>query len=219
MSGRRAAVLDFNFTTPHLGLSLGCFAGGKTINNFLRQEAKLEDIIFTHQSGLHLAAASLEPTDLSNITADEVKEAIKAALWKYDYVFLDSAPGMGKEAIMAMKASDEAIYVANPNIPSAVDILKARNLSHSLNFQSLGIILNRVQRKKYELSGEDISRFAEIPVIAEIPEDDAMQKSSSDLSLAVAQYPKSRASRAIFGLAYQLCSPWQNPYSYRGRVS
>jgi MinD-like ATPase involved in chromosome partitioning or flagellar assembly len=219
MMNRKAAVIDFNLTTSHLGLSLGCFAGEKTLNNFLRKEAKLEEIVLTHETGLKFIPASLELGELPGIDTESLEESIKKSLGIFDYIFLDSAPGLGKEALLAFRACDEAIFVANPCIASVVDILKARNLSEFLDFRNTGIIMNRVRKKNYELRQDDIMHFTELPVLAEIPEDESVLRCSNALKLPVAECPKSRASRAIFGLAYQITNQWRYPFSYYGRVS
>ncbi|MCX6815500.1 MAG: AAA family ATPase [Candidatus Aenigmarchaeota archaeon] len=213
---KSVVIIDFNLTTSHLGLSLGIYSPNRTINNFLRNEAKLEDAIYLHSSGLRIVPASLELNDLNNIETEGLKEKIKDAFKGYDFVLLDSAPGIGREALIALKACDEAIFVATPHVTSVVDVLKMKNLSSILGFQNVGIVLNRVQRKKYELSDQDVFRFTELPVIASIAEDEKIMECTNSRSLSVLSYPRSASSKAFFYLAHRVAGlPVYNYGSWR----
>jgi septum site-determining protein MinD len=212
MQNQRVVVVDCNLTTSHLGLSLG-FYPEKTFNNFLRKEARLEDVIYTHHSGLRIVPASLELNSLSNIETENLKAEIRKAFQDYNFVLLDSAPGIGRESLIALAACDEAIFVANPYIQSAVDVLKTKQLSDKLGFRNTGIILNRVRKKGYELGPMDMMNFSELPVIASIPEDESVLKCTNSRQLPVLAYPKCRASRALVQLARGISMPWTFQYN------
>ena len=190
--GRRAVVIDCNLTTAHLGLYVGVYSFPVTLNNFLRREAKLEDAVYKHSSGLSIIPASLNLEDLIDLDTGNLKSTLKQVFYDYDMVFLDSAPGFGKEAMIPLGISDEVLFVANPYIPSVVDISKYSQLPESP--KPIGIILNRVRGKKYELTPEEIAQFTEIPVIGSIPEDDNILKSTNKRELAVTMNQKAKAS-------------------------
>ena len=209
MMNRKTAVVDFNLTTPHLGLSLGCYAGSRTLNSYLRGEAGPGEIIFTHPSGLKVVPASLELNSLANMETENIGDSLRKALQDFDYIILDSAPGIGREALLALAACDEAVFVANPYIFSAVDVLKAKSLAERLGFRNAGIVVNRVRGKRYELRIGEIMGFTELPVLAVVPEDEAIQKCANFCALPVIEYPKSKASRAIMGLASAIAGQWQ----------
>jgi septum site-determining protein MinD len=208
---QRVVILDCNLTTPHLGLSLG-LCPEQTFNHYLRKEAKLEDVAYTHHSGLRIVPASLELSSLANIETNSLKEEIKKAFQGCDFVLLDSAPGIGREALIALGACDEAVFVANPYIQSAVDVLKTKQLSEKMGFRSSGIILNRVRRKGYELQPMDMMNFAELPVLASIPEDECVLRCANSRQLVVINSPKCKASRALMKLAHEMAMPWNQQF-------
>jgi MinD-like ATPase involved in chromosome partitioning or flagellar assembly len=200
---RRVVIVDCNMTTSHIGLMYGFYAG-KNFNNFLRNEAKIEETIHMHPSGLAFIPAALELNELANMETHNLKESLRSALPNYDFVLLDSAPGIGREALIALRACDEVLFVANPYIPSVVDVLKTKNLSSRMGFYNLGLVLNKVEGKKHELTKHEVFHFTELPVIASIPMDEAILKSVNSRKIPFYHYPNSSSSRAFMELAYKI---------------
>ncbi|MEM5773340.1 MAG: AAA family ATPase, partial [Candidatus Aenigmatarchaeota archaeon] len=155
--GKKVAVVDCNLTTSHLSLLFGAYSYPLTLNNFLRKEARFEDVVYTHPSGLRIVPASLELKDLVDVDVSNFKENLKEIFKDFDFVFLDSAPGLGKEALIPLQAADEVLFVANPFLPSLVDVVKCKQLINSFDSRPivLGIILNRMKKKSYEISAEE----------------------------------------------------------------
>ena len=212
--GRNVVLIDCNLTASHLALSLGMFNNPRTINNFLRKEAQIESAIQTHHSGLRIVPASLELSDLAGIETESMKEQFRKSLSPYDFVLLDSAPGIGREALIALRACDEAIFVTTPYIQSVVDAKKLKSLSNKIGFANAGLALNMVQGKKHELDSNEIERFTELPVIAKIPADDKIMKCANSRTVCVHEYPKSKPSRAFFKMAALLSgyNNFQQPF-------
>lgn len=204
--GKKIAVVDCNLTTSHLSLLFGTFSYPVTLNNFLRNEAKLEDSIYSHFSGLKIVPASLELKDLIDVDVSNFKNKLKEVFQDFDIVLLDSAPGLGKEALIALQAADEILFVANPYIPSLVDIVKCSQLINSLESKplALGIILNRVKKKRYEISINEIREFTELPILGTVPEDDHVLESTNKKTLVTVSNQNSKASKSIFEIASKI---------------
>jgi septum site-determining protein MinD len=199
---KRTIVVDFNLTTAHIGLMFESYSG-KTLNNFLHGE-HIADAVHVHQSGLHMIPATLELNDLSEIKTENIRERLREALRHYDFVILDSAPGVGREALIALRACDEAIFVANPFIPSVVDVLKTKDLSSKMGFFNAGIIVNRIKGRQYELQNRDIQNFTELHVIGTVPEDEVILKSVNERHIPLLAYPKSPSSQAFMEIAHKI---------------
>jgi cell division ATPase MinD len=202
--GKNVVVIDCNFTTPHIGLYLGMYSLPMSINNFLRNEAKLQDAVYTHSSGIRFIPASLNAKDLINTNTDNLKSEIMNAFSSYDFVLLDSAPGIGKEAVIAMNASDETLFVAEPYIPSVVDVGKYSQIPDFIKLKPNGIVLNKIRNKKYELSENDIRQFTNIPVIGCVPQDNNILKCVNSRMLVTSFNKKSPSSREFFKLASKI---------------
>ena len=203
---KKVAVIDFNFTTSHLSLYFGIYHHPITLNSFLRNEARLEDAIHTHHSGLRVVPASLEVRDLIDINIDNLKNSLKKVFSDYDMIILDSAPGLGREALIALQASDEVLFVANQHIPSLVDVVKCMQVINNLENRPMpmGVIVNRVKNKKYEIKTDEIREFTGLPIVGVIPEDENILESNNRKMLITSSRQNSSASKALFEIAARL---------------
>jgi cell division ATPase MinD len=203
---KRVIILDFNFTTPHLSLYFGLFSNPITLNNFLRNEVELIETVYNHPVGLDIVPSSLNLIDIVNADTSGLRESLKEAFWDYDYIILDSAPGLGKEALVSLKTSDEIIFVANPQIPSLVDVVKCSKVINSLETKPkpLGVIVNRVKGKNYETTVEEIKDFIELPLLGIIPEDEKIPETENKKTLVTIDSSYSPASKSFFEIASKL---------------
>jgi septum site-determining protein MinD len=172
----------------------------------LRNEARIEDATYIHSSGLRVVPASLDFRDVVNIDVNDLKQKLKNAFSAYDIVFLDSAPSLGKESLIALQASDEALFVANPHVPSLVDIVKCNQLINTLENKPipLGIVINRVKNKPYEIKLDEIKQFTELPVIGVVPEDEKILECSNKKTLVTVSKQNSSSSKAFFEIAAKI---------------
>ena len=177
-----------------------------TLNNFLRNESSLEDAIYTHPSGLRVVPASLKLGDIVEMDVNKLRDTIRQVFCNYDIVFLDSAPGLGREALIALQASDEILYVANPHIPSLVDIEKCKQVVSAMEYRpvTIGVLLNRVRNKNYEIKTEEIREFLDMPVIGVIPEDENILAGFNKKELVVLSKKNSKSSKNFVSVAAKL---------------
>jgi septum site-determining protein MinD len=203
---KKVVVIDCNLTTSHLGLLFGLYSYPITLNSFLKNESRLEEAVYTHSSGLKIVPASLDFRDVVNIDTSNLKQRLKNAFSNYDIVFLDSAPSLGRESLIALQASDEALFVANPHIPSLVDVVKCHQVINTMEDSPvpLGIIVNRVRNKSYEIKLDEIRQFTELPVIGVIPEDEKIIESANRKTLVTISKQNSSSSRAFFEIAAKI---------------
>ncbi|MEM5829348.1 MAG: cell division ATPase MinD [Candidatus Aenigmatarchaeota archaeon] len=204
--GKKVAIVDCNLTTPHLSLFFGTYSYPLTLNDFLRGEAKFEDIVYTHLFGLKIVPASLELKDLIDIDVGNLREKLRENFKDFDIVLLDSAPGLGREALIALQAADEVLFVANPLITSLIDVVKCNQLINSLHPKpvAIGVVLNRVKKKTYEILVDEARQFTELPVIGTIPEDEKVLESTNKRTPVLISHKNSPASKSIFEIAAKL---------------
>jgi MinD-like ATPase involved in chromosome partitioning or flagellar assembly len=174
---KRVSLIDFNFTTSHLAIEFGVVPQ-VTLNNVLRNEAKIENAIHPCYN-VFVVPASLSLYELSDIELSEVKPKIKNLLNSFEIVILDAAPGFGKEALATMQSSDDVIFVVNPTMASITDTMKCKQLAIKLGINPLGIVVNRYKGKDFEIEPERIAGLVELPLLAAIKEDDEFLKSEA----------------------------------------
>lgn len=194
-------IIDCNLTTSHLSLSLGMYYCPVTLNNILRGEKHISEALYDHPSGMKIIPASLHLRELEGVDISKLKEVIKDLKGKVDIIFLDASPGLGREAYATIHASEEIIFVTNPNIPAATDIIKCKELIREINKKSVGVVLNMVSKKGYELSKREVEVLTEMPVIASISHDKNIHKSLATRMPVVMFKPRSKASKELIKLA------------------
>lgn len=207
---KKVVIIDANITTSHLGLFLGIYYSPITLNKLLKtnkKKIKLKEVLNEHIPNLIVVTSSLSVKDLKGVNLLKLKnliEKIKKVI-KPDFILIDSAPGLGKEALATLKASDEILFVSNPFIPAAMDIIRVNEVANQLKTNSIGIVLNMVRNEAYELTPEEIEKFVELPVIGLIPMDKNILKALALKAPVVDKFPDSKASKAFIKLAGRLC--------------
>lgn len=203
--GKDVVVIDANLTTPNLGLHLGVPLFPTTLNDVLKGKARLIDATYAHESGLKLIPAGISLKDMKGIDARELPNTLLELLGSTDIVLIDAAAGLGREALAAIEAADELLLITNPELPAVTDALKAVKLAEQVGTKVSGLVVNRVSKRPHELTRKEISEMLEdVNLLAEIPEDIAIQESISKRIAVLNHKPNSASSSNIRQLAAKL---------------
>ena len=191
-------VVDCNMTTPHLGVNLGLYNVGITLNHILKDESKIRDAIFEHNTGVKVIPSSLKLTDLTGIDMFRLPEKLEELNM---HVILDSAPGLGREGLAAISAADEILFVTQPYTSAVVDLYRCRKIAEKLDKKILGIVVNNRKNRNHELTDKEIEKITEIPVIGSIPYDLEIERALVK-KLPLSFYnPKAKSNDALYSLA------------------
>ena len=169
---RKVLIIDTNFTTSHLGLSLGIFYPEGNLNKLLRGEIGIEEAIHNYSVGLDVLPLSLSIRDLEGIDIFRLPRIIQEVNFRYDYILLDAAPGLGREAIISIKNANEIVYVGIPTIQSITDIVRTQEVVREFEKKEIGIILNMVKGKPYEIKDEEVKNLTGLKILGKIPYDE-----------------------------------------------
>ena len=199
---KRVIIVDCNVTTSHLGLYLGMYYHPISLNQVLRGEAEMDEAIYDYSiPGLKIIPASLSLDELKGVDIGELKYRIKDLFGKADFVFLDSAPGLGKEGLATLRASDEILFITTPFVPHVIDVIKCHQIAKEVGAKPLGLVVNMSGEGRHELSPKDIENLVELPVISIIPRDKHILRSLASKISVVDLNPNSPASKEIRKLA------------------
>jgi len=214
--GEDVVAVDANLTTPNLGIHLGIHFAPNTLHQVLKGEVKVKEATYPHALGFKVVPASMSVDDLAGVDPSRLYEVVLNLLGKSDFILLDSAAGLGREAVSALNASEEVLLVTNPDLPSVADALKTVKVAEGLNKKIIGIVVNRVKRKRYELTKTEIEEMIGYPVIVQIPDDRNVPKSLS-VKMPVVNYDiNSPASVEFRRLAHSLTG---RPFLERPKIS
>jgi len=195
--GKKTLVVDGNITTPNISLHLGIPLYPITIHDVLRGDAHISEAIYDHPTGLSIVPGSISIDDLNKINMDKLSESLNYLKKQADIILLDSPAGLGKESLKSIEVANDIIIVTNPNMPSAVEALKIKEIAERMNKNILGVVINRVNDKKSELSEKEIKNMLELPILTKIPEDSVVPLSIGNKIPVVHFDPFSPSSKAI----------------------
>lgn len=202
--GYSVIAVDANLTTPNLGMHLGMHLAPKTLHDVLRGDTKLPNATYVYPSGFKIVPASMSINDLAGVDVGKLPEVTLSLEGKADFILLDCAAGLGREAVSAINAVDEILLIINPDLPSLADALKTMKIAESTNKKILGVIVNRIKHKWHEVSRKEIEEMLSVPVLVEIPEDKRILQSIAIKTPVVGFDPNSPAAIEIKRLAHNL---------------
>lgn len=202
--GEEVIVVDGNLSTPNVGLHLGAPVVPISLTHVLLGKAKLDEAIYEHESGTKIIPCSLSIKEMSRINKDKLYDIAKKLRRISDYIILDSAAGLGEEALAAIDASDEVIIVTNPELPSVTDALKAASVARDLGKEIKGVIITRVQKDGLDMPYLNVKEMLELPVLGIIPEDKSVRKALVRKDAVFHTHPKSKASNAYREIAAKI---------------
>lgn len=210
--GFNVTAVDLNVTTPHLGIQFGYYLPEVSLHDILKNVEKLREGIYIHPSGVKLIPGDLNVEKISGLELSNLEKILYNL--NSDFVILDSAAGLGREALASITHSHEVLIVTNPDLPSVVDALRVIKIVEKTGKNILGIVLNRVGRSGNELKKETIEKYTNYKVIAQIPEDKWVVKSIEERIPLVYLKPNSKAAIEMMNLAYAILGS-----TYRKKIS
>ena len=194
-------IVDCNLTASHLSLLLGMHYHPITLNHVLRNQKHISEAVYEHPSGMKVIPASLKLEDLVKADISKISKHLKKLEGKTDIIFLDSSPGLGKEAFAAINASNEILFVTKPDILSVSDIIRGKELMESIKKEQLGVVLNMITGGSHELTKKEVETMTGLPVVAMIPHDKNIPISLAQRTPVVLSKPNSSSSKELRKLA------------------
>lgn len=200
--GKKVLVVDCNLSTPHLSYYMGATNYKYTLNDALSGKVDIISAI-SLKDGVKYIPASLEIRDIVGIDPTSIKKQMKKLKNEnFDFVILDSAPGLGREALSVMHAADEIIFVATPFAPVVNDVIRSSEVLKSFKgAKSVGIVMNMITEGTHEIFAKSVSDVTGIPVIGKISYDQNVIYGLVSKSPVVTYKPNSIASENFMQLA------------------
>lgn len=202
--GKDVLIIDGNLSTPNIGIHLNSPEVPVSLNHVLLKKASPFEAVYEHESGIKIMPSSLSIKELRKVHPERIKEFREDFKEISEYVLVDSAAGLGAEAMGTMSLAEELIIVTNPELPAITDALKTIKIAEQMRKPVLGVVVTRVRRNSFELTPETVKEMLEVPILGMVPEDLCVQKALNSKDAVVHTHPKSKASRAYKEIAAKL---------------
>ena len=198
---KKVTIVDCNLTSSHLALYLGIYYSPITLNKVLRGDYQISEAIYIHSSGMQVIPASLSATELEGTDLLKLPNIISSLDPTNDFLILDSAPGLGREAIASLKSSREVLFVTTPIVSTVLDIVRSQEVLREIGIKPIGIVVNMSTGASYEVRKEEIEQLTGLRVIATIPYDKDVYRSTALKQPIFLLNPNNRASKELIKLA------------------
>ncbi|RLJ02149.1 MAG: hypothetical protein DRP10_02220 [Candidatus Aenigmatarchaeota archaeon] len=211
---KNVLIIDGNLTTPNLGIHAGIPLYPTSLHDVLRGKVDIYDVMHVLPSGLKIVPASINLNDLKGVNPELLSSNLTDLVGKLDFILIDGAPGLGREALSVLKSSNEVIGITTLELPALTDLLKSIRIVKEQKKEYLGSVINMVRNKRYEPKREHVETLLEDGSILEIiPHDENVKYALAKRMPVIHHKPNSKASLKIKSLAAKLIGkefkiPW-----------
>jgi capsular exopolysaccharide synthesis family protein len=145
-NGQRVLLVDSDLRRPslHKLLNVSNSAG---LTNYLLRQNSLEDVIQTTTIPTldFLPSGKLPSSSLGILNSTQMKDFIKEAKQRYDFVFFDSPPIMGVSdaSVLASEVDLSVLVIQYRKYPQAMT-LRAKQMVEKVGGTLLGVVLNNI---------------------------------------------------------------------------
>ena len=216
--GQKVVVVDFDVGLRNLDLVMGAEQRVEfDLTNVVHGTAKLSQALVRDKrlEMLYLLPAS-QTRDKDALTEDGVANVISELRDKFDWVICDSPAGIERGATLAMRFSDLAVVVANPEVSSVRDADRIIGLLDAKTERAekgerveKHLLLTRYDAGRATrgemLSVNDVLEILSIPLIGIVPESEEVLRASNLGAPVILHNADSAPSRAYADVAKRLC--------------
>jgi len=185
--GKKVLIIDCNISTPHVAYYLGAESYSITLSDIFRGEVDVKFAPLSHGSVMFIPASE-ELKDM-DIDVEKLSTYISKLSKKktFDFIFLDSAPGLGDEAISVLKTAEEILFVTTPTVPNITDMVRCAEFLSKLEHKDMHIVFNMVRKSETEMKMEDAKDFFKVSILGAIPFNEDVMNSTA-LGMPIFQY-------------------------------
>jgi pilus assembly protein CpaE len=130
----------------------------------------LKTFLSVHHTSIYALCAPADPSQADRITGEDVGRVLDQLAQEFQYVVVDTAPGLGEHALAALERASEAVFLCTMDVPSV------RGLREEIDvIDRLGLVSGRrsiavnLAEKDTGLSIRDIEATIRTPVDVVIP--------------------------------------------------
>jgi pilus assembly protein CpaE len=206
LSGLRVVLLDAHFFGGDVPMALDLVTHSSIADLLPHLHALddelLEKTLVPHDSGVAVLAVPAEFERAEAITADEFQRVVEALRARYDYVVVDCSPFLDQNSLLMLDMSDLLLVVSTPEIVALKNASRLIQLGAELGYSEakMRLVINRLQMPG-AIPRADFERHLEYRMSFGIPNDTAVVRSLTHGSPVVTYERRSRAARAVEGLA------------------
>ena len=140
----------------------------------------LKAFLTVHPSSIYALCAPRTPVEADNITPQQVSRLIEQLAEQFQYVVIDTAPGLPEVGLAAMEQCTDVVWVSAMDVPSIRGLRSGLDILRRLDLlpETRHVVLNMADSKS-GLSVQDVEATIGAPVDVSIPRSKAVAYSTN----------------------------------------
>ena len=151
---KRVLLVDQHPALGEISLCLGLgrhqYSFYELVHNMDRLDAELlTGFLLQHPSGLHVLDAPQAIQAFDTTSPDAIQHTLAFLAESYQFVVVDSPPGLSEDTCAAIRQSDRLAIIITPELPAIHNAIRAIEYLTGLHYpaDSIDIVLNRYSRR------------------------------------------------------------------------
>jgi pilus assembly protein CpaE len=140
----------------------------------------LKSYLTPHPSGIYVLCAPLRPTDADQITGEQLGRLLSQLSNEFQYVVVDSAPGLGEDVLTTLELATDAVWICGMDIPSIRGLRAGFSVLDEADLvpENRHVVLNFADRRT-GLTLQDVEAAIGCPVDVVLPQSRAVPFSTN----------------------------------------
>ncbi len=133
-----------------LGLGRHQYSFYELVHNMDRLDAELlQGFLLQHPSGLHVLDAPQAMQAFNSTLPDAIEHTLAFLAESYQFVIVDSPPGLSEDTSAAIRQSDRLAIIITPELPAVHNAIRTIEYLTGLHYPSenIDVVLNRYSRR------------------------------------------------------------------------
>ncbi|MFJ6155307.1 CpaE family protein [Pseudarthrobacter sp. NPDC092184] len=170
----------------------------------------LKAFLTVHPAGIYALCAPPNPVDADHITPDQITHLLEQLSQEFQYVVLDTAPGMPEIGLAAMEQCTDVVWVSAMDIPSLRGLRSGLEVLRQLEIMpgSRHVVLNMADAKA-GLNVRDVESTIGAPVDVSVPRSRAVALSTNRGIPVLQESKKDPAVKSLRQLVERFNPAWR----------
>ena len=161
----------------------------------------LKTFLTVHPASIYALCTPANPAEGDLIGAAQISHLLDQLSGQFQYVVVDTAPGMGEHALAALEAATDTVFVTGMDVPGVRGLRKELDLLGELDLvpEKVTIVVNAADRST-GLSVQDIEATLRAPVDHVVPRTRMAAYATNRGEPLLQHAPKDKAARQLRAL-------------------
>lgn len=171
----------------------------------------LKSYLTLHPSGIYALCAPFRPADADQITGEQVGRLLSQLANEFQYVVVDSAPGLGEHVLATLDQATDAVWVCGMDIPSIRGLRTGFSILAELDLvpPNRHVVLNFADRRS-GLTLQDVEATIGCPVDVVLPRSRAVPFSTNKGVPLLQEGTRDPVTKGLRQLSERFSATWES---------